>query len=88
MSKSNCIEHSGREQIGDPLTELLRKGARNLIQQAVEAELVEFMARFEGRYLEDGRASVVRNGYHPERPIQTGIAPCDGADTESEVQMG
>jgi transposase-like protein len=75
MSKSNCIEHSGREQIGDPLTELLRKGARNLIQQAVEAELVEFMARFEGRYLEDGRASVVRNGYHPERPIQTGIGP-------------
>jgi transposase-like protein len=33
------------------------------------------MARFEGRYLEDGRASVVRNGYHPERPIQTGIGP-------------
>lgn len=73
MSKSNLIELSGREESGDPLTALLRTGARTLIERAVEAELVEFMARFEGRCLEDGRAAVVRNGYQPERAIQTGI---------------
>lgn len=73
MSKSNLIELSGREESGDLLTALLRTGARTLIERAVEAELVEFMARFEGRCLEDGRAAVVRNGYQPERAIQTGI---------------
>lgn len=75
MSKSNVVEWSGREEIADPLTDLLRQGARDLIQQAVEAELAEFLARFEGRRLDDGRAAVVRNGYQPERPIQTGIGP-------------
>jgi putative transposase len=75
MSKSNVIELSGREETGDPLTELLRQGARTLIQQVVEAELVELLAKFEGRRLEDGRAAVVRNGYQPERAIQTGIGP-------------
>jgi putative transposase len=73
MSKSNVIELSGREETGDALTALLRIGARTLIERAVEAELVEFMARFEGRCLEDGRAAVVRNGYQPERAIETGI---------------
>jgi hypothetical protein len=73
MSKSNVIELSAREETGDALTALLRIGARTLIERAVEAELVEFMARFEGRCLEDGRAAVVRNGYQPERAIETGI---------------
>ena len=57
------------------MTALLRTGARTLIERAVEAELVEFMSRFEGRRLEDGRAAVVRNGYQPERAIETGIGP-------------
>ncbi len=75
MSKGNVVEFAGREEIGDPLTELLRRGARELIQRAVEAELSEFMAEFQDRQLEDGRAAVVRNGYQPEREIQTGIGP-------------
>lgn len=41
----------------------------------VEAELSEFLDRFQERRLEDGRAAVVRNGYQPERAIQTGIGP-------------
>jgi transposase-like protein len=46
-----------------------------LIQRAVEAELANFMAGFEERRLEDGRAGVVRNGHQTERSIQTGIGP-------------
>lgn len=75
MGKSNVVEFSGREEVGDPLTELLRQGARQLIQQAVKAELAEFMAQHQERRLEDGRAAVVRNGTHPAREIQTGIGP-------------
>lgn len=56
----------------DPLTDLLRDGARQLIAQAVEAELQAFLAQHQVS-LPDGRAAVVRNGYLPERTIQTGI---------------
>ena len=75
MSKSNIVELSGREENVDPLTDLLRRGARELIQQAVGAELSEYLQGFQDRRLEDGRAAVVRNGYQPERDIQTGIGP-------------
>ncbi len=57
----------------DPLTDLLRRGARDLIQQAVEAELQTFMERYAEDRLPDGRRAVVRNGYQPERRVQTGI---------------
>ena len=33
------------------------------------------MGRFSERLLANGKAAVVRNGYHPEREIQTGIGP-------------
>ena len=57
----------------DALTDLLRQGARALIQEAVEAELETFLAAFADKRLEDGRRAVVRNGHQPERTIQTGI---------------
>ncbi len=57
------------------MTELLRKGARQLIQQAVEAELAELLERYAGRVDERGRRAVVRNGHLPEREILTGVGP-------------
>lgn len=57
----------------DSLTQLLREGARQLLAQAVEAELESFLARHSTRKMEDRRKTVVRNGYLPERTIQTGI---------------
>lgn len=75
MSKSSVIDLAGRDESQDPLTELLRSGARKLIQQAVEAELAEVLETHKDRQLEDGRAGVVRNGYLPEQEIQTGIGP-------------
>ncbi len=75
MKKNTVIELSGRETFSDSLTELLRNGARALIQQAVEAELAGFLEQFSERFLDDGKAAVVRNGFQPERPIQTGIGP-------------
>ena len=44
INKSNVIEPEEREGIADPLTELLREGAQQLIQQAVGAELEELLA--------------------------------------------
>ncbi len=75
MDKNTVVEFARREEATDPLTEMLRKGARELIQQAVEAELATFLEGYWDRRLNDGRAAVVRNGHLPEREIQTGIGP-------------
>jgi len=75
MSKDNVISFQLPEDIGDPLTELLRSGAKRLIQQAVEAELAELLALYDGQLDDHGRRSVVRNGYLPEREILTGVGP-------------
>lgn len=60
-------------QVADLLHELLRQGARDLIAKAVEAELATFLAQYADHRLDDGRQAVVRNGYLPERTVQTGI---------------
>ena len=57
----------------DPLTDLLRAGAIDLIAQAVEAELQALLELHAQRKHPDGRQAVVRNGFLPERTIQTGI---------------
>ena len=61
------------DQPADPLTELLRRGARDLLKQAVEAELQAFLEAHRDLQLADGRPGVVRNGYLPARTVQTGI---------------
>lgn len=74
MTKSTLQAVSQPEpQATDPLHELLRQGARDLIAQAVEAELATFLAQYAEQRLDDGRQAVVRNGYLPERTVQTGI---------------
>jgi putative transposase len=59
--------------VADALTEVLRRGAKELLQQAVEAEVAEAIAQYAELKDAQGRRRVVRNGYLPERPIQTGI---------------
>jgi transposase-like protein len=59
--------------VDDALTEVLRRGAKELLQQAVEGEVAEAIAQFAELKDEQGRRRVVRNGYLPERSIQTGI---------------
>ena len=78
MVKDNVVEFRGREAESDPLTALLRAGAQKLICQAVEAELQELLAQYAGWRTADGRAGVVRNGYLPERKLQTGVGPVTG----------
>jgi putative transposase len=55
-------------QVADPITELLRHHARELIAAALEAEVRSVMIR-----LRAGGADVVRNGYLPERAITTAV---------------
>jgi putative transposase len=57
----------------DPLTEVLRHGARTLLAQAIEAEVATFLASHADLVDQAGRRRLVRNGFLPERTIQTGI---------------
>ena len=59
----------------DPLTEVLRNGARALLTQAVEAEVATFVGRHADFRMEDGRVRIVRHGHLPEREILTGLGP-------------
>ncbi len=73
MSKDSVVEFRTPAAIEDPLTELLRTGAKRMIQQAIEAELADLLAQYEGQVDEQGRRAVFRNGYQPEREILTGV---------------
>lgn len=75
MEQGNIVDFGSRDATSDPLTEMLRKGAQDLIKLAVEAELESYMAPFASARTVSGHACVVRNGYHPERSVQTGIGP-------------
>ena len=75
MKKSTVNQLEDREAIVDPLTELLREGAQRLIQQAVGVELEALLAEHGGRRTEAGTAGIVRNGFLPERELQTGVGP-------------
>ena len=61
------------EYVEDPLTEVLRKGAREMLAHAVEAEVAVFLQDHDEIRDERDRQMIVRNGHLPERKIQTGI---------------
>lgn len=70
-STSTVMKFPGESE--DPLMAVLRDGARKMLAQAVEMEVEDYLARHADIRGEDGRRLVVRNGYMPERSIQTGI---------------
>lgn len=59
--------------VTDALSELFRTGARKILQEALEAEIEEYIQAFRDRRDDAGKRLVVRNGYMPERTIQTGV---------------
>src|SRR5215203_827307 len=76
MSEStNIVRLRQPDATDDPLTEILRTGARQLLAQAIEIEAEAFLASMRDLKLPDGRERLVRHGHGPERTIQTGIGP-------------
>lgn len=73
MSDNTVVPLRQPETIDDPLTAVLRNGARRLLAQAIEAEADAFLAAMKGVQLADGRDRLVRHGHGPERLVQTGI---------------
>jgi len=57
------------------LDDLIQQGARQIVQQAIEAELAVLLERYDNVKTLDGRRTVIRNGYLPEREVVTAIGP-------------
>jgi putative transposase len=72
---TNIVRLRQPDMIDDPLTSVLRAGARQLLTQAIEIEAEAFLAQMRDLKLPDGRERLVRHGHGPERTIQTGIGP-------------
>src|SRR5271165_1909061 len=96
MSENRVVALRRKGAIDDPLTEILRAGARRLIAQAVEAEFESFLTSNAKLVLADGRQRVVRHGHDPVRAIQTGIGPVEvqkpkardrGATTSARIRF-
>ena len=77
MNENRVVSFRQEDEIDDPLTEILRTGARRLITRAVEIEFDTFLASNADLALPDGRQRVVRHGHDPVRTVQTGIGPVD-----------
>lgn len=62
----NLLENCGLDGI-------LKKGAQKMLQAAIEAEVTQFVEKHSTLLDENGYRKVTKNGYTPERLIQTGV---------------
>src|SRR4030042_19210 len=63
------------EEPRDVLQEILREGARRMLQEAIHQEVTEYLEKHRAAKDEKGHGLAVRNGYLPEREILTGLGP-------------
>lgn len=59
----------------DALTGILRQGAQQLLAQAIEAEVADYVEAHGHLRNARGHRLVVRNGHKDERDLQTGVGP-------------
>lgn len=72
-------------QSSDVLTDILRRGAQTLLQQAIEAEVQSYLSLVNVPQTPPG---AVRNGYCHERTIQTGIGDVAVRQPRTRVKKG
>ena len=70
FDKSNAAN-----EMNNLLEQTLRNGASWLLQQAIENEVNEYLESMKDQKDSKGTKQFVRNGYLPERQVQTGIGP-------------
>lgn len=75
MSESTVFLLRQPDEIDDPLTQVLRAGARQLLAQAIEAEAAALLDAYAHLQTDDGHQRLVRHGHGPERSILTGLGP-------------
>ena len=71
--KENKVIALNKQAETDPLQALLKDGARKMLAAAIEVEVEGFIDQHRSLQTKDNKTAVVRNGYLPERTIQTGL---------------
>ena len=87
MTETNVFELTQPGTFSDPLTEVLRNGARTLLGQAIEAEVAAWLSTHTDKLTDDGRRRLVRHGHLPEREsVQSrcGARACVTASAKAE----
>jgi hypothetical protein len=74
-SDSAVVSLRQPDTVDDPLTAVLRNGARRLLARSIEAGTDAFLAAMKSVQLPGGRDRLVRHGHEPARQVQTGIGP-------------
>lgn len=77
MMKDTKNGNAEQSEMELSLEELIRRGARELIQKAIEVEVRALLADYENVKMLGGQRAVVRNGYLPERQILTAVGPVE-----------
>lgn len=73
MKKDTSQQSVEQSEVGLSLEDLIRRGARDLIQKAVEVEVQQLLAEYENVRMLGGQRTVVRNGYLPAREVLTAV---------------
>lgn len=77
MSKDTSSTNGRATEIGLTLEQLIRRGARDLLQSAIEVEVRELLNEYDNVRTLSGAAAVVRNGYLPAREILSAVGPVE-----------
>jgi transposase-like protein len=64
-----------QEETKSSLEEMLREGARQMLQMALEMEVSTYLDGYTDQRDAVGHQAVVRNGYHQARSLVTGVGP-------------
>ena len=73
MSDNKVVGINDLGKISDPLTDMLKEGAQKLLSAALEAEITSLLSEYCDHKDASGKQQIVRNGYLPERTVQTGV---------------
>lgn len=60
-----------------PLEEVIRAGARRMLQAVIDSEVNEFIKKYESQTDESGHRLVTRNGFREPRELMTGLGPIE-----------
>jgi putative transposase len=74
-SKVVSLEERAKDEQKPFLEQLLREGARKLLQAAIENEVTDYIQSHKDKRDEHGQRLVVRNGHLPERKLVSGVGP-------------
>ena len=75
MSQNTKVVPFSQASSRDILSEVCKQGAQQMLAAALEAEVAEYLQRYEHLCDEKNHRQVVRNGHLPERSIASGLGP-------------